>query len=548
MTAFGQSSGKPDRYTLAFASDPRKAEEVRTVVRGDVRYVHTEDLGRFFSGRTFVNPVLKKAEVILPTVRFKFADGSPFVIITRVMNGTQSVFQLGAPAMFSGGACMVPANEFVKMFEAETRERIIFSGQEKGKVAAPVEKPAVTSPLPSQAKEPASSGAEQLSVGTDAKAGKFTVTGIDVEEKKNGFLLRIHTTERLPDAEKTLQGGEWLYLTVPGATADVARLGGMFPTGLVKRVIPVQSAQSLQISFQLREKIESAEIVPDRAGTDILIALRTVKTANGNAATEPAAEPAAPPKQLTAAETNAEKQKNKWKLDVIVLDAGHGGRDPGTIGSMGTHEKDVTLGIALKLGALIERNMPGVKVVYTRKTDTFVELYRRGQIANEAGGKLFISIHCNSTPKKATAANGFEIYLLRPGRTADAIEIAEQENGVVRLEKDFEYRYQTLTEENYIILTMAQSAYVKQSERFAEFLESEMAKKMVYQSRGVKQAGFYVLVGASMPNVLIEAGYLSNKKDESLLRGLPGQYLAAESIYDGLKKFKTEYESNFSED
>jgi N-acetylmuramoyl-L-alanine amidase len=185
-----------------------------------------------------------------------------------------------------------------------------------------------------------------------------------------------------------------------------------------------------------------------------------------------------------------------------------------------------------------------VRVVHTRKTDRFVELFRRGQIANEAGGKLFISIHCNSTEKKPSNANGFEIYLLRPGRTEDAIRIAEKENEVVKLEKNYEARYQELNQENFIILTMAQSAYVKQSERFAELLEETMSAEMEAQRQPVRQAGFYVLVGASMPNVLVEAGYLSNPKEEKFLRSPDGQQKIAEAILKALQRYKIEYEQN----
>ena len=152
--------------------------------------------------------------------------------------------------------------------------------------------------------------------------------------------------------------------------------------------------------------------------------------------------------------------------------------------------------------------MRDVKVVYTRTTDEFIELDRRGQIANSAGGKLFISIHCNAMPHKPNETNGFEIYLLRPGKTENAIRIAERENSVVQLEKDYEKRYQQLTEEHFILLTMAQSAYVKYSEQFADILQQEMGRHTDVENNGVKQAGFYVLVGASMPNVIVEAGYL----------------------------------------
>jgi N-acetylmuramoyl-L-alanine amidase len=207
-----------------------------------------------------------------------------------------------------------------------------------------------------------------------------------------------------------------------------------------------------------------------------------------------------------------EHRRDRWNLDVIVIDAGHGGKDPGTIGVIGTREKEVTLGVALKLGKLIEKNFKNVKVVYTRTTDQFVELYRRTQIANEAGGKLFISIHCNAL-HKPSRMNGFEIYLLRPNRSEEAVAIASRENSVVQLEEGYEERYHKLTEEEFIIITMAQSAYMKHSEQFAECTAASMSKTGQIKNSGVRQAGFYVLVGASMPNVLVELGYLSNKKE-----------------------------------
>jgi N-acetylmuramoyl-L-alanine amidase len=234
-------------------------------------------------------------------------------------------------------------------------------------------------------------------------------------------------------------------------------------------------------------------------------------------------------------------------LDAIVIDAGHGGKDPGTIGVSGTYEKNITLGVAQKLGQLIEKNMSGVKVVYTRKTDKFLELYRRTQIANEAEGKLFISIHCNSMARKPSRANGFEIYLLRPGLTQEAIEIAARENDVIQLEEGYEDRYRKLTEEEFIIVTMAQSAYVKQSELFAESASRSMAKNLRMKNGGVKQAGFYVLVGASMPNVLVELGYLSNKKEEQYLRSQKGQNKMAEAIFYGIKDYKVKYEKALKE-
>ena len=255
-----------------------------------------------------------------------------------------------------------------------------------------------------------------------------------------------------------------------------------------------------------------------------------------------------PPPPLDDPVRNAlEQKRDRWAMDVIVIDPGHGGKDWGALGVSGVREKDVTLGIALKLGKLVKRNLSDVRVVYTRSDDRFIELDRRGKIANEADGKLFISIHCNSLPRKPSPTRGFEVYLLRPGRTNEAVAIAERENAVIQLEEGYEERYKHLTDENFILVTMAQSAYVRSSEVFADVLQQEMESHAGVPNRGVKQAGFYVLVGASMPNVLVETAYLSNRQDERFLKSESGQQKIAESIYAAVKMYKQRYEKLLEE-
>ena len=239
------------------------------------------------------------------------------------------------------------------------------------------------------------------------------------------------------------------------------------------------------------------------------------------------------------------KKHEKWDFDVVVIDAGHGGKDPGALGVSNVKEKDVTLGVALKLGNLIQKNMPDVKVIYTRKTDSFVDIYKRGKIANEHNGKLFISIHCNSTKKKPTDVQGIEVYLLRPGRTDEAISIAERENSVIEYE-DNPDRYEKLTDENFILVSMAHSAYMKYSETFAEMLNNQFHDNTKLKARGVKQAGFYVLVGASMPSVLIETGFINNKKDANYLKSNSGQTQLSEAIFAAIKEYRDYYEKQMN--
>jgi N-acetylmuramoyl-L-alanine amidase len=375
-------------------------------------------------------------------------------------------------------------------------------------------------------------------VGHKKIVSQFDVVGIDFEEKTNGYLVRLKCSRKLQDYESWLKpDGDytWLYLTIPNARADANVIENFRGSGIFRKVMVFQSPGSVQLTFRFKAQINTQEPIQSQSGDDILVALH------------PASEEQVASRKVRDYEKALEKERNKWKLDVVVIDPGHGGKDPGAIGVTKTKEKDVALGIALKLGKLIQKNLKDVKVVYTRKTDEFVELYKRGQIANQAGGKLFICIHCNSMPHKPDPATGFAIYVLRPGKTESALRIAERENEVVKMEDDYEKRYQQLTEENFILLTMAQSAYVKYSEQCAHILQKEMGKSLNIEDDGVKQAGFYVLVGASMPNVYIETAYLSNKRDESILKSASGQQKIAESIYNGVRQFKFEYEKSLQE-
>ncbi|MEY3689119.1 MAG: hypothetical protein RIT37_681, partial [Bacteroidota bacterium] len=163
--------------------------------------------------------------------------------------------------------------------------------------------------------------------------------------------------------------------------------------------------------------------------------------------------------------------------------------------------------------------------------------------ANKNKGKLFISIHCNSMPTKPHSANGCESYILRPGRNSEAVRVAEKENAAIRLEKE-QVNYEDMSEEKLIISTMAQSAFVKFSEKFAAMLQKEVSGKTGLFNRGVNQAGFLVLVGASMPNVLFETGFLSNINDEKLLASEKGQQIMAEGIVKAVKRYAQEYAKN----
>jgi N-acetylmuramoyl-L-alanine amidase len=241
----------------------------------------------------------------------------------------------------------------------------------------------------------------------------------------------------------------------------------------------------------------------------------------------------------------ADPKRKQWDLDVIVIDAGHGGVDAGAEGVNGVYEKNVTLAIAKHLRDEITAHMPGTKVVMTRDDDRFIELYRRGQIANDAGGKLFISIHCNSMPTKPHPAHGCETYILRPGRNADAARVAARENASIRFERSQD-RYKGLDNDQLIVATMAQRSFVRLSEELAGCVQREVSRSTPLRDRGVSQAGFFVLVGSSMPNILFETAFLSNTDDAAYISSERGQTAVAQSMLRAIQRYARTYRSLLS--
>jgi N-acetylmuramoyl-L-alanine amidase len=231
------------------------------------------------------------------------------------------------------------------------------------------------------------------------------------------------------------------------------------------------------------------------------------------------------------------------KVATIVIDPGHGGRDPGTAGK-NFKEKDVALKISLKFGAYIEKNMPDVKVIYTRRDDHYVALEERPEMANRAKADLFVCIHANSLP--GAPAYGTETYVMGLHKDKGNFEVAKRENSVMLFDENYKERYEGFdpeSPESYILFTLSQSAYQESSLKFAQKIEEQFKTKVGRYSRGVKQAGFWVLWKTSMPSVLIETGFLSNAKEESFLASDKGQDMIAAGIYRAFKEYKTEMES-----
>ncbi|HTY59377.1 MAG TPA: N-acetylmuramoyl-L-alanine amidase [Bacteroidota bacterium] len=581
---------------IEFAGDSSRSTVIGAFRRSGTVYVSLNDLAQIFQLATYESSESQKFEVKKLPLRMKVAGGNPFIVVTD-SEGRQNVYQLPARVVYAANSYFVPLASFLPLLRPVFRVNASYNPW-TGVLGIGTQSVQPAFDIPTVSLEPKSNGMlirigatrklreyenwmradgwMYVTIG-DARAdiaainavkpagivreiiaiqsptsvqltfrlsGKIAASEIVNDDASNDLILAIRT----PGAEET----------APAPGRDKGEAPGV-PTGPLTKA----DHETPQATPHLQDTARAAGSPPaTSSGSErdaerwptILPAPKKDTEAPG-AETTPAAKPADRPPAATAPAPKKEhesppgldNEREKWALDVIVLDAGHGGYDPGTIGVTGVKEKTVALGIVLKLGALIQKNLKGVEVVYTRKDDRFVELDRRGKIANEAGGKLFISVHCNSLPRKPSKTRGFEVYLLRPGRSEEAIAIAERENSVIEMEPGYEEKYQQLTEENFILVAMAQSAHVKASEVFADLAQKEIASRTGIPNRGVKQAGFYVLVGAAMPNVLVESAYLSNREDERFLKSDSGQMKIADALFHAVKKYKEEYEKQLQE-
>jgi N-acetylmuramoyl-L-alanine amidase len=368
------------------------------------------------------------------------------------------------------------------------------------------------------------------------ESGRMLITGVEVKNRANGAIIIFSASGVAAQASLVkLNADGYTCFSIEKASCDSNALTKVYGSGVVKAITPKQVAGSgLQFTIALDNRsfvINSVEFQRDKKRSKYLLYINCKADVEEIRRKEKE-------RQISRV---LNRDMEKWKLDTIVLDAGHGGKDPGAIGGNGTSEKDVALTIVRDLGTIITQNWPDVKVIYTRKDDTFIPLHQRGKIANQSGGKLFISVHCNASPNHN--ARGSEVYILGPHKTRQALDVALFENSVIREEADADLAYQGFTEEHLIMSSMAQSAFARQSTSLAQHI---LKPEYRYQSnsRGVRQAGFMVLWTPSMPSALVEVGYLSNPGEEQMLRDRQEQARIAYSIFHGLQTYRKNYETS----
>ncbi len=480
--------------------EDNKEITISTVYFGELPYYSANELAKQYNIRVYNRKETGKFVFYFPEKKVKVTANSSFIMVNR------KIVHMISPAIQANNEIYVPVHSFNQILQQTIYKNMTYTfvDDDQPKIfAVPTDEP--------QPKE------------EEKIPGEIYLTDIDFQERANGAVILLQTTGtfREEDYSYFFKDQEYFYFTIFKCKANAQQLSAQNPTKSIEYTKVISNKNSIQLIFKLNKNFNSSDVQFDPQKKQFII-----------------------PLFLPLNEEIKEKiadAKNAWKIDTIVLDAGHGGKDPGTVGRWNfKHEKDLVLDIVLRLGRLLEKETD-INVVYTRKTDTFIPLWKRTQIANKANGKLFLSIHINAA--RSRYAQGFETYLLRPGRSDDAIQVAKKENAVIKLEsKGDKKKY-----ENYgtnIVANLVHATNMKDSERFAEILSNNVSKKLSQKNRGVKQAGFYVLVGASMPKALIELGYNSNWSDAKKLNSRRYRQLIAETIFNSIVEFKVQCDNS----
>ncbi len=467
-------------------------------------YISAPQFAKSLGYHTYINEDKRKIVLYLPQNQVVVTADNAFIIVD------DDTFQMPAPALWHDNQIYLPLTYAIPLLNRHTTLNLNYDEKQQA---------------------------------IEVTENNVNIPTVTISEKENGTVIRIRTTREFsrPDITADMRYG-WLHVDFYGGKVDTNLASRTKPEGLVRKIKTFQFSELASLAFYLSKEPLSREIILKPQDDEVLVVLRTKENISEEEISELREEEPAPHEASDDLKKQLEEERNKWLIDVIIIDAGHGGKDPGTTGPGKTYEKDIVLPIALKLGKIINKEMPDVKVVYTRDKDRFIPLKRRTQIANEHNGKVFISIHANANEKKR--ASGFETYILGPEKGEMAQEVVLKENSVINFEDaSTREEYQGI---NRILATMAQNAFSRQSEYLASLVQQELDHQLHsinMPNRGVKQGPFWVMVGATMPNILVETGFVSNAFDRKILKTSAYQHKIAQGIFEGFKRFKRDYES-----
>lgn len=392
-----------------------------------------------------------------------------------------------------------------------------------------------------------------LLFSTESAFAQKELNRISIAERSDGkgYVIRHHLTEMVDSVKVVQPSADRIQLKLFSPELDTLNFIPPAASGTFNEfdLYPASDGIGIDISLSAGNYFK-INTYPDRNGQDFLLALERTSSSEIEAITQDQSEielkkerySDLPSVKTEDIDDSFLQIRDNMDFNVIVLDAGHGGHDPGTQNtSLGLHEKDIALAVTLKVGKYIEEHMPDVEVVYTRTDDTFVPLSQRGLKATRNRGDLFVSIHVNSVPN-SPSAHGTETFFLGLARSESALEVMKRENSVVDLENG--PGSLDLSEEELLIYELTNTGNLAISERIATNVENQFKNRAQRRSRGVKQAGLEALWHASTPAVLIELGFLSNPSEARFLNSEYGQTVMASAIFRAIRDFKLEYDKS----
>jgi N-acetylmuramoyl-L-alanine amidase len=529
--------------TVAVDGVPRS---VPLIERQGHRFVALEDVAGLLGG-TIAESAGERAVLDVDGVRLVVQRRLPFVEVDG------KTYQLVDAAQKDAQGFWLPASILTELLP------VVWPG--RFPTLAPDSSPSLERLAPTEERTP-EGGTESGMIGD--------LRGVDIWVEPGRTRLDFHIA-RVPGVEVDdgLPGALQLRLTGVSIPAQVAR--GLAGVGLVDSVSVTGEEAGSALTIWLRPEATVYAVAPLRRPSGLEVVLLSapreevatllasdvsVRRAQVPSGREPRAEEPARIARGDGASSEAEARSaaevpaparvpargprpDGW---TIVLDAGHGGHDPGSIGPSGVREKEVTLAVVRRLAQLLDRE-PGVRVVLTRDDDAFVPLGERTKIANREQADLFVSVHANAAESRQ--AEGFETYFLSAAKTEDARRVARMENSVLRYENP-SIDPASLGELNFILWDLAQNEYLRESSMLAESVQEEINRRLDLRSRGVKQAGFFVLNGAYMPAILFEMAFISNPREESLLHDSSFQSRIAEGLAESLLSHLDRYSRKVS--
>ena len=353
-----QTFAQDGNNVLVVTKDGMK--NIPAYVREGTVYFSLKDFADVVAVNYYYNEDAQKIEIKFNRYFVKASARNPFLVLNEKNGDKQLVIQLPTSTYLINKKVYVPLTYSLSALQAAYGYELKYEAPNKIVIGKSID---ATTEL------------------TEEISTKYNITGIVLNEKANGTLITVKSNKRIPSYHSAFKNNV-LTLTFRKVNVDVEKVKHIGSEGVVKKIEAKNVGADAIINITVGKEYTTNEVMNIENSNDIQITIHN---------------------KLFNQTTSSNKLKDKWEFDVIVIDAGHGGQDAGAIGVNGVKEKDINLSIALKLGKLIEENMKDVKVVYTRKTDKFIDLYKRGKIANENNGKLFISIHCNSTPKKPSS-------------------------------------------------------------------------------------------------------------------------------------------------